>query len=195
MDTFARRQPRRLHHPHRLAAVSASGLDLPRRQHHHHHHQCIVDNGSYAATLRHLPYFAPLSSQLMRNSCCPTGNDVIEADRRPEVAVDWCASTSDAVDDVLDENETDSVVEDGLSGSAGEKTTPIGRRRNARERDRVRTINSTFARLRQKLPHAAAYSRVADDAGRGDIGEDAATSAYRARKLSKVSSSRGVDVW
>jgi hypothetical protein len=81
------------------------------------------------------------------------------------------------------------AVVDGTKHPAGcgKEESVTGRRRNARERDRVRTINSTFARLRQKLPQAAAYFADARSTVESTTSGATATTIYRARKLSKAS--------
>lgn len=81
------------------------------------------------------------------------------------------------------------AVVDGAQHPAGcgNEEPVAGRRRNARERDRVRTINSTFARLRQKLPQAAAYIAASRSTVESTASGASATTVYRARKLSKVS--------
>jgi len=77
--------------------------------------------------------------------------------------------------------------DDGAISAAGEqRDSGAGHRRNARERDRVHTINSTFARLRQKLPLAAAYSATVRTADKSRFGGVAPAMFYRTRKLSKV---------
>ena len=66
--------------------------------------------------------------------------------------------------------------DDVISGSYGDSGAVIARR-NERERNRVKTINQTFARLRQHLPVSAAASAVKSSV---------APNAGRAKKLSKV---------
>jgi len=66
--------------------------------------------------------------------------------------------------------------DDVISGAYGDSGAVIARR-NERERNRVKTINQTFARLRQHLPVSAAASAVKSSV---------APNAGRAKKLSKV---------
>jgi len=80
--------------------------------------------------------------------------------RRPTTGNGYVASrAADSYDDVT-------------SGESG----AVIARRNARERDRVKTINQTFARLRQHVPLSAAVNYTATSTPHGG----------RTRKLSKV---------
>ena len=75
--------------------------------------------------------------------------------------------------------------DDVISGMYNEavQSGAVIARRNERERNRVKTINQTFARLRQHLPSSAAASVVKPATQHGLSG---ASTITKAKKLSKV---------
>lgn len=125
---------------------------------------------------------------------CHSGqNDVICCNQNvpqmttPDEVNKWHFSIPEAVTGDLrldiSPNAVDGSNEQGSPLVGGRKQKPM--RRNARERNRVRMINSIFARLRQKLPLAAAYHATELDP-RQSNNDSATPTVYRARKLSKV---------
>ena len=102
-------------------------------------------------------------------SCGVQAAATLDVPRRTCRTTDMLGACAQSYDDVIS----------GVYNEAVQSGAVIARR-NERERNRVRTINQTFARLRQHLPSSAAASVVKPAAHSG------ASTVAKAKKLSKV---------